>query len=197
MSEKSKDYDAWSLEWTHFKKGNQESFRRIYDFFFDRLYRYGMKITSETELVEDCIQDLFLKLYSNRENLSETNQLEFYLLKSLKFTVYQKLRQQSKIQNQCLQLDSFDLELAVDAENSEEVNAARIQTVTATINKLTPAAKEILYLKFYSNLTYQEIGELMGIEPDSAKKQVYRIIKRLKETAGEKSLELLYMCFRA
>ncbi len=197
MSEKPKDYDAWSLEWAHFKKGNQESFRRIYDFFFDRLYRYGMKITSETELVEDCIQDLFLKLYSNRRNLSETNQLEFYLLKSLKFTVYQKLRQQSKIYNQTLQLDSFDLELDVDAENPEEVDAERIQTVTAIINKLTPAAKEILYLKFYSNLTYQEIGEMMGIEPDSAKKQVYRIIKRLQKTTGENALELLFMCFRA
>ncbi|WP_163712513.1 RNA polymerase sigma factor [Mangrovibacterium lignilyticum] len=180
----------WTNEWRQFKKGDHESFRRIYDFFYDRLFHYGTKITNDDELVEDCIQELFIKLYTHRENLSDTKQLEFYLLKSLKLTIYQKLRKKSRVEDLNLSLDAFNLELEIESEEHVGIENKRIQLVKDTVQELTPSAREILYLKFYSNLSYKEIGELLGIQPDSAKKQVYRIISRLKEILADQFLEL-------
>ncbi|WP_372772576.1 RNA polymerase sigma factor [Mangrovibacterium sp.] len=197
MAEKSEYPSNWPIEWNQFKMGNQESFRKIYDFFFDRLYWYGSKISPDSELVEDCIQELFLKLYTNRENLSETDQLEFYLLKSLKLTIYQKLRYQNRLEELSQPLDSFNLELVVETDESEGCDTERIRMVKESILSLSPAAQEILYLKFYSNLGYKEIGKMMGVQPDSVKKQVYRTIGRLKEILAEKYLEFFIMCFRA
>lgn len=187
----------WAGEWRQFKSGNQDAFRRIYDFFYDRLFYYGSKITSDDEMVEDCIQELFIKLYTNRDNLSDTNQLEFYLLKSLKLTIYQKLRQKSRADGLSLPLDSFQLDLAIEAEDADGEENQRIQLIKETIQGLTPSAREILYLKFYSNLSYKEIGQLLGIQPDSAKKQVYRIITRLKEILADEFMAFLSLHLKA
>ena len=196
MSAKTEKNIDWSTEWKQFKKGDQESFRKIYDFFFDRLYWYGFKIFADNELVEDCIQELFLNLYSRRENLSETNNLEFYLLKSLKLTIYQKLRHQDRFNVLNRDLEYFELQLA-DTDEADGSESSRLELVKASINSLSPAAKEILYLKFYSDLNYKQIGKIMGIQPDSVKKQVYRIINRLKEIVGDYYQEFFCLCFRA
>lgn len=186
----------WSAEWTQFKKGNQNSFRRIYDYFFDRLYWYGLKISTDTELVEDCIQELFLTLYTRRENLSETDNLEFYLMKSLKLTLYQKLRRQSVIDDLSQPLEIFSFQLV--AENEENAaDSEKLQMVQSCIENLSPAAREILYLKFYSNLDYRQIGKIVGIQPGSVKKQVYRIVGRLKEIVGRQYREFFCLCYKA
>lgn len=187
----------WSSEWKQFKKGNQESFRKIYDFFFDRLFWYGSKISADNDLIEDCIQELFLSLYSRRENLSETDNLEFYLLKSLKLTIYQKLRYQNRFNDLSLPLNNFELQLADEIDEAEGVNSSRIELVKASMDSLSPSAKEILYLKFYSNLDYKQIGEMLGVKPDSVKKQVYRTVARLKEIVGDQCYEFFCLCFRA
>ena len=154
MPNKSANFDNWPNEWRSFKEGSQESFRKIYDYFFDRLYWYGMKVYADAELVEDSIQELFLKLYTNRENLAETGQLEYYLLKSLKLTIYQKLRYRSRLEDLSVPIDSFKMELAVDTEDADSDLNTRIEMMQETIESLSPAAQEILYLKFYSGLSY-------------------------------------------
>jgi len=49
-----------------------------------------------------------------------------------------------------------------------------------SLEELSPQAREIIYLKFYGDLSYQEIGEMPGMKPDSAKKQVYRTVSSLR-----------------
>ena len=197
MPEKSKNHSEWPHEWKRFKDGDQKSFHNIYDYFFDRLYWYGIKICPDAELVEDAIQELFLKLYTNRENLSDTAQVEFYLLKSIRLTIYQKLRYRNRLEDRSIPIDSFKLELAADSEDVDSDLNSRIEMMQKSIDSLSPAAQEILYLKFYSGLDYRQIGDLLGVQPDSAKKQVYRVISRLKEIMADKFMELFSICFRA
>ncbi|MCD8164698.1 MAG: hypothetical protein LUE93_00260 [Bacteroides sp.] len=70
--------------WNDFRSGNQKAFSLLYEYYFDILYRYGMKFVSDENIVKDSIQDLFIKIYNNRDNLSSTTEPKFYLLFSLK-----------------------------------------------------------------------------------------------------------------
>jgi RNA polymerase sigma factor (sigma-70 family) len=56
---------------------------------------------------------------------------------------------------------------------------------------MDPKKKQVLFLKFYSGLSYEEIGQLIGIHPDSAKKQVYRTITSLRGIV-QKRIELFF-----
>ncbi|MGE4586477.1 MAG: RNA polymerase sigma factor [Mangrovibacterium sp.] len=173
--------EDWSDNWKKFKHGDTEAFRLIYDFFFDRLYHYGRKLTSQTDLLEDCIQELFLTLYTNRKNLSDTDQLEFYLLKALKHTIYGKLRQEQRMLRFREQAGmNFELEFLAETGPDREI-ADRLEPVRKYLETLTPRSRELLYLKFYTRLDYRQIGEMLGIQASSVKKQVYRIMSRMKE----------------
>lgn len=180
----------WSLEWSCFKNGNRESFQKIYDHFFDRLFQYGCKLTSNTQLVEDCIQELFLTIYTNRNNLSDTDYVEFYLLKALKLTVYGKMRKEKRMPLQSWDKEEFNLEFLIETEEQDSIEQRKIELILKTINELGPAAREIIYLKFYTELDYQQIGTMLDIKPDSAKKQIYRIVSSIRSIIKDKVFEL-------
>jgi RNA polymerase sigma factor (sigma-70 family) len=191
-------YRDWLREWDDFRSGSLDSFQHIYNVYFNKLYAYGSKITTNAELLEDCIQELFLKLYTNRKNLSPTANLEYYLLKALKFTIYNKLNEERKfIDLESIKEEIFNVEFLVDKDDNDSIGAKKIEIIKQTLDSLSQSTKEILYLKFYSNLNYSEIGELMGIQPDSVKKHVYRTVSKLRELLGEKMLELFFICFEA
>ena len=75
-----KDEEVWGI----FKSGNEEALGFIYRSNISILYKYGNKFSSNGQLVEDCIQDLFLTIWKNRENLSATNSIKLYLLGALR-----------------------------------------------------------------------------------------------------------------
>lgn len=182
----------WRQTWLKFKKGDMDAFHRIYVAYFDKLYAYGSKLTSEHSLLEDSIQELFLQLYTRRNHLSEDVNLEYYLLKSLKLTIYQRLRRKERmvpsgLANEDRENNLFEFRLEREEPKTDE---GEIDELLEVLGGLDTKQRELLYLKFYNSLSYKEIGSILGINPDSAKKQVYRIIKKLKRDFRGFSIEL-------
>lgn len=70
--------------WQAFKQGDRVAFERIYEQHIQPLINYGYKITTDRNLIQDCIQDLFVELWESRERLTNTDSVRFYLLKALR-----------------------------------------------------------------------------------------------------------------
>lgn len=49
-----------------------------------RLYQYGLKLTPNHSIIGDAIQEIFCDLVRNRKNIGDTNNIQFYLIKSFK-----------------------------------------------------------------------------------------------------------------
>lgn len=190
MTNKTKN---WNHYWLVFKTGDMDAFHRIYVAFFDKLYAYGSKLTNDNTVVEDSIQELFLTLYTNRDKLALEINLEYYLVKSLRLTIYQKYRKLGKIElfglsHVLAEESGFVFELETEQNAAEEHHQKIIKKI---LDSLDASYREILYLKFYSNLSYEEIGEILSIHPDSAKKKVYRIISKLRKNTAVKCWNFL------
>ncbi len=193
-----KDREYWQGIWELFINGNRLAFHEIYNEYVDVLFAYGMKITPNRELVQDCIQDLFISLYKYRKNLTKPEYLEFYLLRSLRRTIIKEIQQSKKVakvgEEELLSFHlKFDLEEQLIEGESADNRTASLQKMLANLD---PRKRELLYLKFYSGLNYREIGDLLGIKPDTAKKQVYRLLEDLRGRFGQKLMELFCLCFR-
>ena len=67
------------LLWRRFIEGDEEAYACIYRQYVDSLYAYASCFISDKCLVEDCIQDLFIKIYQNRKSLKETDNIKLYL----------------------------------------------------------------------------------------------------------------------
>ena len=79
--------------WDNLKNGNSKAFRHIYDMHADALVRYGKKFTDDQGLIEDCMHDLFVSLWRQRENLGQTDSIIKYLCVSLRRDLIRKLKQ--------------------------------------------------------------------------------------------------------
>ena len=76
--------------------GDDDAYASLYEEYVQDLYQYGLCFTSDTELVKDCIQDLFVYLYANRSHLGVSCQVKTYLLVSLKHNICRSLLRSQK-----------------------------------------------------------------------------------------------------
>lgn len=74
--------------WELCLKGDMRAFRELYCRFYALLRNYGIKLLPDKSLVEDCVQDIFIKLIQNHETLSPTVNVKGYLLKTLRHKLY-------------------------------------------------------------------------------------------------------------
>lgn len=178
--ELNKDYYLWKS----FIDGNDDSFYRLYDQYADVLYHYGLHLSRDKEFIKDCIHDLFLDLYKYRNKLSNTDNIRFYLVRSLRRKIHQaQIKTTPLIYDNHIQSSNENQELAYEdkviARETEEENN---RLLTNAMKTLTADQREGLHLKFEHNLAYPEIAEILGMSIESARTSIYRALKILRNS---------------
>ena len=74
------------------QQGDHKSFAQLYDMYVNQLFNFGLRLTTDRELLKDCIHDVFVKIYVKREELSEVVNFRSYLFISLKNRICDELR---------------------------------------------------------------------------------------------------------
>jgi RNA polymerase sigma factor (sigma-70 family) len=185
----------WEDTWRRFKSGDKEAFVIIYNAHIDFLYSYGTKMTVNTELVEDAVQDLFLYLLSSRDHITTPQHIRYYLLKAFKRILMDKIMKE-RLYSPAGDQETFYLNVSLDLDDPGDlqIKEKKIQMVEELIDQLDAQKKEVLFLKFYSGLSYAEIADIVGMKASSAKKLVYRVISLFREILQKKLIEL-FMIF--
>jgi len=186
------DREYWQIIWEKFRSGDPSAFETIYNEFVDVLFSYGSRITSHRALVEDAIQDVFIDIYSYGSVLRKPESLEYYLFKTLKRIIYKKLKEKYRFTHPEQLVEQFDLKFPVE-EAEQEISDENLIKLKTELQHLDVKKRELLFLKFNSGLTYKEIGKLIGLSPDAAKKQVYRLLKNLRGKMEGGSLNLFLL----
>ncbi|MEN9570579.1 MAG: hypothetical protein RL172_1810 [Bacteroidota bacterium] len=165
--------------WNQFRLGDGGAFSAVFKKYYTGLYNYGCRITDDTNLVEDCIQELFIDIWRT-SGKAEVQSVKAYLFTAFKFKLMKLLAKNSK--TSLLAADNqqtFVLGQDVLLIN-KETDAQKNKQVLDAISQLSPRQKEIIYLKFYLNLSYEEVSELMQINYQAARNLIYKAIKELK-----------------
>lgn len=181
--ERNNDYCLWRS----FIDGNDDSFYRLYDQFADILYHYGLHLSRDKELIKDCIHDLFLDLYKYRNKLSNTDNIRFYLARSLRRKIHKaQIRVIPLLYHSNLGPSNDYQELAYeDKVITHEIEEETNRLLTKALKTLTAHQREGLNLKFEHNLTYPEIAEILGISIESARTTIYRALKTLRNSIAD------------
>lgn len=174
--------EAEAALWDHFKQGDEGAYALIYRRYFFDLYQYGKKISDDPDLIKDCIQDLFVKLWHNRENLNKTTSVKYYLFTSLKHKILDVLKSAAiryKAAEDPLELDMAD-------ENASEEPYDHREDVLRALNTLSHHQQKLLHLKFNKQRTNQEIAAELGITIQSVYNAVFKALRLLrKQLHGE------------
>ena len=177
--------------WNQFLEGDEKAYLYIYKLYAQDMYSYGMLFTANSELVKDCLHDVFVKIHRNRKKLSQVDNIRLYLLKAMKnylFDVFDKKKE--LFHNDTIE-PVFSPEYTIEDKiiRQEELHY-QSRKIRQMLESLTPRQKEVLYYKYMKNLTYAEIGEIMQMNYQSILNLIQRSIKKLRETFAESKVYL-------
>ncbi len=168
-------------QWTKLRQGDKSALEAIYRDHVDALLKYGSRFTRDRTIVEDCIHDLFVHLWKRHEHLGHTDSVRNYLLASLRRSIY---KSGSKVV-------SLDPQEAPDQKDdtlnfeqlliSEEVSDEQKARLAKALSKISDRQREVIYLKFYEEKSYEEICEIMGINYQSARNMLFKAIRSMKK----------------
>ncbi|GAB4107708.1 RNA polymerase sigma factor [Echinicola sediminis] len=167
--------------WFLVKESDEAAFTFIYEKYADDLFRYGQRISSDFDLIEDAVQDVFISLWQNRHKIAISDSVKFYILKSFKRELLLKIKKKGKFKiipenNFCQTVGESHQEQLIQKETQE----GNLALLDLSMKDLTNRQREALHLRYIENLSYQEISAIMGIEVSTIYNVIFRAIKELK-----------------
>lgn len=176
--------------WKDLKKGRISALETLYYLYVDKLFACGLRISNDRELIQDEIHNLFLDLYRYHEKLSNVENVETYLIVSLKRNLYKHKAHRFKsldhefehfpnsTANTHLTIESHE-KVIIEEENEN----ALLMRLKRIMDNLTDHQKKILILRFNEEKSYEQISKEFGLSVASARTLVYRTLKTIQKTA--------------
>jgi len=171
--------------WHSFLEGDRDAYEEIYRIYLPMLHEYGIRLCQDIELTKDSIQDLFVKIWINRKNLSPTDSIRPYLCSALRSIILDRLDQLSRMRKrESLSVEKmiFDLHYTIEDKicfNDEETEQKK--RVLRALNSLTPRQNESIFLRFYLGLEYAEIADIMHVSVKASYKIIGRSIAVMRK----------------
>ncbi|SHE77788.1 RNA polymerase sigma factor, sigma-70 family [Mariniphaga anaerophila] len=166
--------------WNKVRSGNEKAYSLLYQKYANELFSFGSRLSPDRELVKDCIQNIFVRIFQNRKNLAATSNVRFYLMLALKNELYQAFRKDKNVSFAEFN-PSFLVTYTVNNQAvDDEETRARLEEIARMLNVLPPRQKEIIYYRFIEELSLDEIGQMMGINYQSAQNLIQRALKKLR-----------------
>lgn len=168
--------------WDEFRKGSKVALRTIYEDNYASLYHYGMKFKQEDALIKDLIHELFIELIDSGTRLSKTDNIRFYLLKALRNKLLRQLSENSKFTNRLEEFAEFNLVDSIESQLiKKEIEESIQKQIVNAIKRLSVKQQEIIYLRFYRDISYKEIAALFDVNIQTVRNLMNRAITSLKE----------------
>jgi len=175
-----KDWDMFIGE------GSSTSFYDLYAHYHDYLIFIGLKKGVSIEKTKDCINDLFLYVYENRERLVHIQNHHNYLITSFVHKLFRKQRFSATESLDLINLQDDLTYPSVEAQHISQHTSKQVTHVLKTyIDKLPSSQAKMIYQKFYLGLSYEEISETNDIAIKTAYNTIYNAVENLKKMMGD------------
>lgn len=177
------------IVWQHIVNGDEEAYKSLYFLYFKKFYNYGRKFTGDITLIEDCIQEVFLEIWSKRKKIDDINTPDSYFLSVFRYMLLKKMKQAV---NQ-IELDQLDKEPNFFLNAEQPVHPDLKQKLQDALNNLTPRQREAIFLRFYEGLTYEEVASVLNISVKATYKIMARSLQALKKNLSVSFLTLFLL----
>ena len=178
------------------QKGDKQAYKTLFEKYGPRLYLFALKYLKEKEDAKDLLNEVFLTLWENRQNLKTNSSLQSYL-----FTIaYNNIRQRflRKIREEKY-VRVFAEEYLFDTSKGEEQLDYQwfVDKINRIIDLLPPRRREIFILNYKEELKNHQIAEKLSLSDHHVKKQLVIarkfVIDKVKEDNGLAGLLFLYL----
>jgi RNA polymerase sigma factor (sigma-70 family) len=168
----------------NFINGDIAAFSKLYNLHVNLLYNYGCKLTTDVELLKDCIQDVFVKIYNKRTELSTVANFKSYIIISLKNKLCDESRKRVNLSD--VAVDELDVISSDNIEKDYIDNEKEMLDnvfVTKILDQLSPRQRKAIILYYIEEKKYEEICFIMDMNYQSVRNLIHRGISKLRTCA--------------
>lgn len=162
-------------------QGNRESFSEIYNMYFSDIHKYVFKFVKTEDYTDDLCQEIFMKVWENREKLPKILHFRAYIFTIAKNHVYDFLRYTSRDEQVRVQIQNGirRTENSIEDTFQAEEYLRHVQAVLDSMGR----SQEIFTLCREMNQTYDQAAETLGISRNAVKRHMVKTMKYLKHSA--------------
>lgn len=162
---------------TAFRCGNDIAFITLYNRYKLAIYKFCLKMLGDTHSAKDAAQCTFLKVYEKREQLEQTDRFRHWLFAIARNECISHLRKNKVFFPLTDDIAGTDPDSMITSADKD----SEIALVNRAIIQLDPDLREVIILREYQNLSYRDIGEIIGIPEKMVKSRLFRARQMLYE----------------
>ncbi|MCT1526709.1 RNA polymerase sigma factor [Sphingobacterium hotanense] len=175
---KSVDIDV-KLLLTELKAGSLPAFNQIYLFYSPALYAHLLKFLKSPELVEEVLQEVFVKIWNLRAEIEPDRGFKTFLYRissNLAINVIKKINR-----DKALQAEVWASSISYYFHSEEKLlDKERLEIIDRAIATLTPKRREILHFCKVEGRSYKEVADLLGISVSTVSNQLVNAIHDIR-----------------
>ena len=161
------------------KAGDRESFNQVFRHYYSPMVRFCIRYVADADIASEIVQDLFVKLWSNREKISFNTSFESYMLTSVRNSAITYINKERAHNEAHLRVFSEESD---NTDPSETLQSNNLEESYRQILKDMPdKRREVFLASRYDGLKYSEIAEKLGISQKTVEAQMTAAIKQLKD----------------
>jgi RNA polymerase sigma-70 factor (ECF subfamily) len=158
--------------------GDADSFNRLCEQYYSAMVAIAYSRLSDRDLAEDAAQEAFYIAFRDISKLKEPNHFGRWLTKICRNIS----SDMAKVKTRDKLIPIRDCEAPSRDDDKQD---SYVEMVRSIISKLPSKAKEVIYLRFYNKLSYQEISNVLGISQEAVNGRLRRakklIIKKVRQ----------------
>jgi RNA polymerase sigma factor (sigma-70 family) len=167
--------------WNRLKKGDPQALGYLYDEYADKLFGAALRMTTDRELAKDCLQEVFIEIWNYRNTLGDVMHTQSYLIKVMRSVLLKKLKKESRISyyepGETLASSEESME---DIMIASDIDTEKKKRLNLALCNLTSRQKQVLEMRFYEGLTYEQIADKLRMNYQSVNNLAFRTIHRLR-----------------
>lgn len=159
--------------------GDQEAFRRFFQFYKNKVYSFSYSFTKSAEIAEEITQDVFIKVWTSGASLTEVENIEAWMstiTRNLCFNYLKKLALERKARG-ILQKSRPSAEQNVEQYLSYKESARQ---VAEAVDQLSPQQRLIFNLNRNEGLKNEEIAHQLNLSPNTVKNHMVIALRKIK-----------------
>jgi len=178
-----KDNSSDIALWTQVRLGDEEAFSSLFERYYSTLVNYGKTLMTGEDRVKDCVQDVFVDIWTYRYKLNEAIVVKAYLLSSVRKRIA-RLHHREHIFSNIKNIDSLEFLFDFSIEDrliADETTAKKVEQLNKSINQLSDRQKEAIYLRYHHGLTVDQVADVLNLNYQSTKNLLHRAILQLRK----------------
>ncbi|HEY4151284.1 MAG TPA: RNA polymerase sigma-70 factor [Chitinophagaceae bacterium] len=160
-------------------QGDEAAFTAVFDAYKDKIYTIALRLTGNTSIAEEIVQDVFLKIWLKRDTLTSVDHFRAYLFTTTRHHVFNALKR-------LFRRRQFAGELARDwSEETNDTDSLLLDKeyqaiLQEAIGQLPPQQRQVYQMMKEQGLKREQVAELLHISPETVKQHLAQAMRTIR-----------------